>query len=164
MISWRLCLAFTVFFYSNSKATSCQRGQQDYDCPDSEKCCDNICRSSCSEGSDGATIAIVVLVCVCAILAKISCWACMCYRAYKRRLYRQNMLRHGPTLRTARPPIVIVRTTIRTPTASHGYTRLSEEDNTVEHGYINLSHDSPPGTILNQGDVITNPANNPPPP
>ena len=74
------------------------------------------------------------------------------------------MLRHGPTLRTARPPIVIVRTTIRTPTASHGYTRLSEEDNTVEHGYINLSHDSPPGTILNQGDVITNPANNPPPP
>ena len=85
------------------------------------------------------------------------------YRRYKRRSYRENMLRQGPTSRTARPPIVIVRTTIRTPT-SHGHRRPSEEDNAVEHGYINLSHDSPPGTALNQGDVITNLSNNPPPP
>ena len=155
MISWRLCLTIAVIFYSKSAtSTSCY---YDYECYGSETCCsDNFCRSSCSGGSGDDGVIIVVVVCVCVGIGKLVAlvWYC-CWRKRRRIVTRQG----NPAIQT-----VIVRTTLMTPTGSQGYTTLTEDNNTVQHGFINLGHDSPPETTLNQGDVIANPTNDPPPP
>ena len=152
MISWRLCLAFTVFFYSNSEATSCQR---DDDCPGSKECCDNVCGWKCSEKSDETLIIILVVFGLCVVFVKIVVFVwCCCGRKRRRIVSGQG----SPAIQA-----VTIRTTIMTPIGSQGYTTLTEDNNTVQHGFINLSHDSPPETTLNQGDVIANPTNDPPP-
>ena len=161
MISWRLYLVFTVILYSKS-AMSCYF---DSDCPGLETCCDSYCASSCSNssgGTDGGTVAIIVVLCLCVVIGKVAFCVCIWYCRYKRVSHRRIVLRQGSTAPTALPQTVV--TTFRTPTASRGYTRLSEEDNTVRYGLINPSHGSLPETTLNQGNVITNPANISPPP
>ena len=104
---------------------------------------------------DETLIIILVVFGLCVVFVKIVVFVwCCCGRKHRRIVSGQG----SPAIQA-----VTIRTTIMTPIGSQGYTTLTEDNNTVQHGFINLSHDSPPETTLNQGDVIANPTNDPPP-
>ena len=157
MISWRLCLVFVVIFFSKS-TISCS---YDYDCPGYEECCDGVCRSRCSDSSKGPSGYVVIIVVFCVAFGKITFWIACCY-CWQQRRSGCNVFR----LFESDENTVVVRqvTTEMTPTASQGCTTSTECNNPVQKGYPSPGYESPPGTILNEGDIITNPANNLPPP
>ena len=157
MISRRLYLVFAVICYTKS-VMSCY---YDSDCPGLETCCsDSYCASSCSNssgGTDGAAVAIIVVVCISAVIGKVIFWVCVWYCCCRRPPDTNIVIQQCPTA----PSTVLVSSTSMTPTASQGYSRLSE-DNPAQHGYANPGYSPPTGTTLNQG-VNVSPANNPPP-
>ena len=157
MISWRLCLVFVVIFYSKS-AMSCS---YNYHCPDYEECCDGVCSSSCSDSSEGPSGVVVIIVVLCVVIGKIIFWLSCCYCWHKRRS-RTIVFRRFDT--GGNTVIVRQSTAQMTPTASQGYTTSAVGNNPVQKGYPSPGYDCPPGTTLNEGDIITNPANNPLPP
>ena len=154
MISCRLCVLLAVIFYSKS-VMSCY---DDNDCYGSDVCCSSGCRSSCSTRTDGATVAIIVVVCICAAFAKVAFWVCYWYFRCRRRVPHSGIVIQRSYHHV--PQTVVLSTT----TTSQGYTRLTQEGASAEHAYPNRGYDSPPGTTLTQGGVISNPAPTAPPP
>ena len=150
MISWRLCLAFAVIFYTNSATpTSCS---DDYQCR--EKCCNGVCHSSCPSSdstSKGPISDIVVIIIVIVVaVAKIIFWVFCCY-CWQERRNRAIVFRRFDT--GGDTVIVQQATTEMTPTTSQGYITSPEGNNPVQQGYF-YQH--------NQNDINTNPANNTP--
>ena len=145
MISWRLCLAFAVIFYTNS-ATSCS---YDYQCR--EKCCNGVCHSSCPSSdstSKGPSDIVVIIIVIFCVVATIVFWVFCCYRWQERR-NRAIVFRRFDT--GGDTVIVQQAMTEITPTTSQVYTTLPEGYNPVQQGYF-YQH--------NQNDINTNPANN----
>ena len=159
MISWRLCLVFAVISYSESTTIPCSHNNE---CTkrDYERCCKNIiCRLRYTDKKLTSPVAITVVTC--AVIGIIISCVCCCY-CWQRSQCCTIVFRRFATDENT----VIVRhaRTEMTPIASQGYTTLPEGNNPVQQGYSYQVYDCPPGTTFNQGDIITNPTNNPHPP